>query len=100
RDEVYESGQSLTGSVFKEEEAIQLPQPGDPNPVKPLDDPRFDRDNEDRYLEEVPSRYVNHYLGVPIRMGGKVRGVLRAVNKKSKYYDQKAPHLDRSCLLE
>lgn len=99
-DEVYEPGQSLTGSVFKEEKTIQLPQPDDPNPVNPLEDPRFDLDNKDRYLGEVPSNYVDHYLGVPIRVGGKVHGVLRAVNKKSKYYDQKAPHLDRSCLLE
>src|SRR5262249_7361342 len=41
-----------------------------------------------------------HYLGVPIRVGGKRRGVLRAVNKRSVYYDLSTASSEPLCLLE
>jgi signal transduction histidine kinase/CheY-like chemotaxis protein len=97
--EVYKPGQSLTGSVYTEKETIHLPLPGDQRPVKPMEDKRFDRANQDEYLDDVPSGRIEHYLGVPIIMGKEVRGVLRAINKKSGYYGELGSQ-SPLCLLE
>jgi GAF domain-containing protein/ActR/RegA family two-component response regulator len=87
-EERYRPGQSLTGSVFESQETIHLPCPGDSTPIKPLEDKRYDQENKEGYLRRIPSGNLEHYLGVPIRIGGKVRGVLRAMNKKSQYYGE------------
>lgn len=105
-DEVYEPGQSFTGAVYQREATIQLPEPEDLRDLKPLDYPGFDHHNKEEYLNKViPSGELRHYLGVPIRIGGKVSGVLRAMNKKSDYYDENSARqnrlgLHRLCLLE
>jgi signal transduction histidine kinase/DNA-binding NarL/FixJ family response regulator len=99
-DEEYKPGQSLTGHVFSDEETIHLPWPDDTNPRSPTEDRRYDSDNEKKYLEKIPSGELKHYLGVPIRVGNRVRGVLRALNKKSDYYNEGPPNLNRRCLLE
>jgi signal transduction histidine kinase/ActR/RegA family two-component response regulator len=100
-DEQYRCGISLTGHVVLENEGtIHLPPPDDPNPKSPTQDKRFDKDNEKKYLEMIPSGALKHYLGVPIRMGGHIRGVLRALNKKSRYYDDGPPKENPRCLLE
>lgn len=96
--EVYWPGQSLTGSVYASNQTIHLPKPGDEQGVKPLEDSRFDHANKDMYLHDTPSARIEHYLGVPIRIGGKKRGVLRAINKKSEYYAELGHH-DPLCLL-
>jgi len=96
--EAYNRGHSLTGSIFKEGKVIHLPDPQYPN-LKPFEDPRFDFANKEAYFDEIPSRTLDHYLGVPIRIGGKVRGVLRVMNKKSSDYDKTETGKSRFCLL-
>jgi GAF domain-containing protein/ActR/RegA family two-component response regulator len=98
--EVYRPGQSLTGSVYASDKTIQLPAPGATNRVKPLEDSRYDHANREGYLSNIPTGKLEHYLGVPIRIGGSVRGVLRAMNKKSEYYGEVLGKYDRLCLLE
>jgi len=98
--ERYARGESLTGHVFQDDTTIHLPKPDDPNPVNPSDDPRYDRENEAKYLKKIPSGELKHYLAVPVHIDGKVHGVLRAVNKKSNYYDEGPPDQNRRCLLE
>jgi len=80
--ESYARGQGLTGYVFESEETLQLP---DQHDVRPLEHPRYDRESDEG--GDIPSGSLEHYLGVPIKIGNRVRGVLRAMNKKSKYYD-------------
>jgi signal transduction histidine kinase/CheY-like chemotaxis protein len=99
-NEVYRPGESLIGAVFEREETLQLPEPGDAKRVKPLNDTRYNHSGREEYLNIIPSGGLEHYLGVPIAMGGKVLGVLRAMNKKSKYYDEASASHDRLCLLE
>ena len=85
-DEEYVPGESLTGVVFRDATTIVLPEPNDVD-FDPVNDPRFDASTIAAYLRRVPSGQLKHYLGVPIRIGGEVRGVLRALNKTSRYYD-------------
>ena len=99
-NEVYEPGQSLIGAVFRSESTIQLPEPGDPRRVKPLEDLRYDHRGKGKYLSIIPSGDLKHYLAVPIKIGGKIRGVLRAMNKKSQYYEDTLAEHDHRCLLE
>jgi signal transduction histidine kinase/CheY-like chemotaxis protein len=98
--ESYKPGESLIGAVFQNKETIQLPDPEALERVKPLEDKRYDHTGKEGYLDNIPSRKVEHYLGVPIRIGEEVLGVLRAMNKKSKHYGRTAPDTDRFCLLE
>jgi len=100
-NESYEKGQSLTGTVLKSNGTIQRPSP-DPSEksISPLDDKHFDHQNLDVYLGQLPSGRIEHYLGVPIRIGGEPRGVLRAVNKRSVYYDLATASSEPLCLLE
>lgn len=99
-DESYGSGQSLTGSVYADNTPIQIPVWGDSDTLKPTGDERFDSAHLDVYLQKIPSGRIEHYLGVPIEIGGKPRGVLRAVNKKSAYYQKETAASDSSSLLD
>jgi signal transduction histidine kinase/CheY-like chemotaxis protein len=99
-DEEYAPGRSLTGSVFLERRTLQIPEPGDPDRSKPLEDKRFDHENRDRYLRDIPSGRLEHYLGVPILIGDRAVGVVRAVNKKSAYYEKASAASNVLCLLE
>ena len=81
RLEEYAPNESLTGAVWARNEAIKLP---GASGTAPLDDEGFS--GGAKYRDRMPSKKVLHYIGVPIGMGGTVFGVLRAVNKKSKYY--------------
>jgi signal transduction histidine kinase/ActR/RegA family two-component response regulator len=85
-DEEYAIGQSFVGKVFERGETLHLQTTREG--VKPAEDPRFDHSNTEQYGPIVPSGALEHYLGVPIRTGGKMLGVLRAMNKKSAYYDE------------
>ena len=95
-EEAYRPGESFTGKVFRDNETLLLPDAK--NPI-PEEDPRFDPQNLDKYLLNIPSKTVKHYIGVPIRIGDTVRGVLRAVNKRSEYYNLATAHNPR-CLLD
>jgi ActR/RegA family two-component response regulator/GAF domain-containing protein len=94
--EGYVPGQSLTGQVYLANEVLHLPE----GPTKAYEDPRFDSGNLERYLKSIPSGRVDHYLGVPIRIDGKPRGVLRAINKRSALYDAKTAAGNPFALLE
>ncbi|MET0400209.1 MAG: GAF domain-containing protein [Longimicrobiaceae bacterium] len=103
-DEEYERDESFVGSVFGTGHTLQLPTSSS---EKPLDDKRFDHKNTtERYADLIPSGTLEHYLGVPIIAGGKIQGVLRAMNKKSEYYAEAMEnggtltHPGRFCLLE
>lgn len=99
-DESYRPGQSFTGWVFEKNRTLHLPPKDDPAGKSLVDDGRFDRPKTADYLRDIPSQRIEHYLGVPIRIGGRPRGVLRAVNKKSKYYDRRSAAGNPLCLLE
>lgn len=85
-NEEYEVGQSFVGYVFREGRTLQLKTT--PDGVKPVDQPGFDHTDAEHYEKIIPSGTLEHYLGVPIRVGGRMLGVLRAMNKKSAYYHQ------------
>lgn len=109
-DEWYEVGKSYVGKVFESGETLQRQSA----PGKPLEkDPELEHATTKRYAAIIPSGTLHHYLGVPIMAGGKIQGVLRAMNKKSEYYDEAmrsrtegtgngrgSPAHARSCLLE
>lgn len=92
--ESYTVGQCLTGNVFRQGEALLI----NDSPTKHR---LYDtsRDEIDRLI--VPSKMIEHYLAVPLKAGDKVIGVIRSVNKKSSYYDEKFPHVANNghCLL-
>lgn len=83
----YGPGDSLTGRVFADGTTILLPNPTDLQPVNPAGESIVDPATTTAYLHRIPSGQLKHYLAVPIRVGGDVRGVLRALNKTSRYYD-------------
>jgi signal transduction histidine kinase/ActR/RegA family two-component response regulator len=95
-DEEYASGQDLTGSVFKDSESVMLSDSAHDASA----DPRFDYERRNVFLGNIPSDRVAHFIGVPIRIGGEVRGVLRAINKKSLYYDPASARTNSLALLE
>jgi len=99
--ETYKPGESFTGTVYSTEDTIMRPDPRVEKQVKPTDDPlhRYERVNVD--VRGIPCGKLEHYLGVPIKIRGVTRGVLRAMNKKSAYYDtNKARRGDPLMLLE
>jgi signal transduction histidine kinase/CheY-like chemotaxis protein len=98
--ECYSPGQSLTGAVFAAGETCQLPAAAMSDETGPTEDKRIGHANEKREIGDIPSGALVHFLGVPIRIGGHVRGVLRAVNKKSAYYDDMSPAAVRGSLLQ
>src|SRR5205085_2507549 len=55
--------------------------------IRPTEDMRYNVANAEVYLRNVPSGRVEHFLGVPIKIGDRKLGVLRAINKKSAYYE-------------
>jgi len=91
--ESYGAHQSLTGAVFATGDTIHLPDPDDPASPKPVRDPRFLRENPQGFLTHAPSRALEHYLAAAIGIGDHVEGVLRVINKKSRYYKRTEPRL-------
>ncbi|OLE54239.1 MAG: hypothetical protein AUG51_09205 [Acidobacteria bacterium 13_1_20CM_3_53_8] len=103
--EVFLSRESLTGSVYADGKTIRLPNPE--NKIKPTADPRYDAKNEQVHLKLLPSHSIEHYLAVPMKVGEKTVGVIRAVNKRSAYYQDclsegspESGRANRHCLLE
>lgn len=95
--EGYAPGRSLTGMVFSNDETLNLPTG---ETATASDDARFGHKNGEGYLTNIPSGRINHYLGVPIRIDGQPRGVLRAINKRSVLYDPRTAAHNRLALLE
>jgi len=93
--EGYSRGESLTGKVFETGSFIQLPEKAGQRAIEHID---FGHDRE-ADLNGIPSSTIDHYLGVPIRIDGTVRGVLRVMNKKSSDYGTIKPGKPRFCLL-
>jgi signal transduction histidine kinase/CheY-like chemotaxis protein len=100
-NESYRPGESLTGKVFTSGKAKKSN--GDPTA-----DPDYGLSEDDRPsrreldLKKLPSGFINHYLAVPLTIADKTIGVIRAVNKKSGYYDlMGANHVkeQEECLL-
>jgi len=99
--ETYRPGESFTGSVYSTEDTVMRPDPRAMTQVKPMDDPLYEYEHVDAHVRAIPFGKLEHYLGVPIKIRGVTRGVLRAENKKSAYYDtNKARRGDPTVLLE
>jgi signal transduction histidine kinase/DNA-binding NarL/FixJ family response regulator len=99
--EVYKPGESFTGTVYLKDDTIMRPDPREEKQVKPTDDPLHEYEQLRVHVKGIPYGKLEHYLGVPLRVRGKKRGVLRAMNKKSAYYDtNRARTGDPRVLLE
>lgn len=72
--ELYENEESFTGRVFRTREPLCRDRvgPGEPHAVA--------------YAQLLPSRTIQHYLGVPLLIGDEVLGVIRILNKKRRGY--------------
>jgi signal transduction histidine kinase/ActR/RegA family two-component response regulator len=97
-EETYQPGQCLTGSVFSDKKTIWLPNPK--QNINPTKDKRYDSENKEEYEGYIPHGELKHYLGVPIKVGQQIRGVLRAINKKSKLYGEADDKSHGFCILE
>lgn len=99
--EMYEPGESFTGTVYSGEETIMRPDPRVDKQIKPDEDPLHKYEKLNLHVKGIPYGSLEHYVGVPIRVRGEKRGVLRAMNKKSAYYDtNRARKKDPAVLLE
>ncbi len=78
RNEKYKSGESITGSVFKGQKSIIVP-----NVEK---DPRAKRESVNQYRRIIPSGKILYYIGVPLILDNEVLGVLRVTNRKGVKY--------------
>jgi signal transduction histidine kinase/ActR/RegA family two-component response regulator len=85
--EAFRPGESFTGTVYSTEETIMRPDPRAMTQVRPIDDSLYQYEHVDTHIQAIPSGRLEHYLGVPLKIRGVTRGVLRAENKKSSYYD-------------
>jgi signal transduction histidine kinase/ActR/RegA family two-component response regulator len=81
--ERHRPNESLTGAVFVNDETILLPDESG----SAIDRSLYDQSDMDAHTT-IPSGRLQHFIGVPIKIGGVTQGVLRAINKKSEYYDQ------------
>jgi signal transduction histidine kinase/CheY-like chemotaxis protein len=91
--ESYGPGQSLTGTVFSDRKTLHIPDPDDPVSPKPVKHPAFQGENPKGFLSHAPSGKLDHYLAVPIHIGGEIQGVLRVINRKSKDYKPEQPDI-------
>jgi PAS domain S-box-containing protein len=71
---VYKSGESLTGQVYAS------------GKKKVLKDIPISTEHAREYSKLLPSKVTKHYIGVPLKIGGRTIGVLRVLNKKSNRY--------------
>ncbi len=91
----------LTGWVFKEGKPLRIPdiQRGNRSKLKELVG-KYSKELAKKYVRRLPSGQAEHYLGVPMFIGGKPIGAIQLLNKKSHYYgnpteDKKMWLLDR-----
>ena len=89
--ESYRPGESLTGLVYSTGETL--------NPPFPQEHPNFS-DDSDKQIQKIPSRKLAHYLCAPMKVGNKIIGVIRAINKRSDYYDEVDTVNDDRALLK
>lgn len=78
--ETYEPGESLTGRVFRSGKPIRT--------SRLQVDGELDFRHEEKNLDSVLSRRIEHYLSVPISFGRQTMGVIRLINHKSAYYEE------------
>ncbi len=99
-NEPVHSSQGLTGKVFAERKSIRAPQIEKLLLNGPYQAPGFDDALGADLKRRLHSNKLDHFLGVPILRSGEAIGVLRAVNKKSGYYDDPInTKADKKCLL-
>lgn len=86
RAEGHSLNRGLTGNVFQNRQPIRIPdlQKGDRRTIEQHKD--YDEELAQRYIGEIPSGRIKHYLGVPMVFGENVIGVIQLVNKTSAYY--------------
>ncbi|HXI23881.1 MAG TPA: GAF domain-containing protein [Pyrinomonadaceae bacterium] len=55
---------------------------------------------EEEKIGNIPSGDLRHYLGVPMKIGDVMIGVIRAINKRSDYYSGEPEKTSSICLLK
>ena len=86
--------------MYSNKTPIVYPRPQNA-PLETRGQDHFDGELPDEmFLRKAPYGRLEHYLGVPIKVGDEVRGVLRAMNKKSSYYNEMIKDQSRQCLLD
>jgi signal transduction histidine kinase/ActR/RegA family two-component response regulator len=90
RPEGHPTDKGLTGWVFRERRALRMPnlqsQPVDRR--RPREHSDYSPDLETEYVPDIPSERADHYLGVPMQIGGEIIGVIQLLNKKSEYHGE------------
>jgi len=76
----------LTGSVFTQRKALRIPNLQNGDRSRPQDHTDYSKDLETEYVPDIPSERADHYLGVPMQIGGEIIGVIQLLNKKSEYH--------------
>jgi PAS domain S-box-containing protein len=79
----YEVGESLIGRIFQTRECLRSSVP-------------FQAEYLDGYSLVLPSRKVQHYVGVPVVIGDEVLGVLRVINKRAPGYSLEESNFELS----
>ncbi len=90
--EVYPPGKSITGTIYKKGETVLSNQAAE--------EKSYDKEYSKEYDQNIPSKRLQHYLGVPLKFGEKTTGVVRLVNRMSEYYDKVDILTDDRCLLD
>jgi signal transduction histidine kinase/putative methionine-R-sulfoxide reductase with GAF domain len=90
-EEIFEPDQSLTGWVFTNRKPLRS--------AEPTKDIRYNDALGKKLINRLPSHQFVHYLGAPLILGKKILGVIRAVNKKSEYYEELADKTGERALL-
>jgi GAF domain-containing protein/AmiR/NasT family two-component response regulator len=85
-NEGHPTDKGLTAHVFSTGKALRLPNFQGADKRKPQSHENVSHELYDDYVKALPSRRINHYLGVPMIVGDEVIGAIQLLNKKSSYY--------------
>jgi len=76
----------LTGSVFTQRKVLRIPNLQSEDRRRLQDHEDYSEELETEYIPDIPSERADHYLGVPMQIGGEIIGVIQLLNKKSEYH--------------
>jgi signal transduction histidine kinase/CheY-like chemotaxis protein len=82
----YRADQGLTAFVYTEGAPLRMPNLQQGDRRKPNEHPGINRELYERSLRVLPSGRVDHYLAVPMIIGGEIVGAVELLNKKSESY--------------
>jgi len=78
----------LTGWVFTNRLPLRIPNLQIQDRRRPQQHDNYSEDLETEYVPDIPSERADHYLGVPMQIGGEIIGVIQLLNKKSEYHGE------------